>query len=110
MSYTTIATKPNMPLGSRKVVKVDDNDVLLVNVNDEFYAVGLFCPHNPKFSLAEAPIEGNIVTCSEDGSQFDLRTGKNTLGPKGLFGRKAVKNLRTYTIKLEGEAIRVQSL
>jgi nitrite reductase/ring-hydroxylating ferredoxin subunit len=60
--------------------------------------------------MAEGILEGTVITCPADGTQFDLTTGKNIKGVKGLFGLKPVKGLRQYNIQLEGNSVRIQCL
>ena len=49
--------------------------------------------------MADGALEGTTVTCPWHGWQFDVRTGKNPLGPKI---KQAV-----YEVKVEGRDVMV---
>ena len=86
------------------MVKSKDKEILIVNVNESFYAIQNPCTHR-EGDLSEGSLEGNIVTCPIHGSKFDVTTGKCILGPKSLFARGKKGDATTYELRVDGEDI-----
>lgn len=64
-----------LPSGTMKTVRVGEDDVLLVNIGDEFYGMGAVCKHE-EWDLSEGSIHGTRVVCAGHGASWDLTTGK----------------------------------
>lgn len=62
-----------------KAVSLGSEEVMIVNVQGRFYAIGNRCTHvgGP---LAQGTLEGSVVECPWHGSKFDVTTGK-VVGP-----------------------------
>jgi len=58
-----------------KKVNVGGEDVLVANVDGQFYAIASSCTHQGG-PLDEGELEGTMVTCPWHGGQFDVTTGK----------------------------------
>jgi nitrite reductase/ring-hydroxylating ferredoxin subunit len=65
----------DLPEGSMKTVNVGGEDVLLVNTENKFYAIGAICKHE-EWDLSEGSLEGTKVICAGHGAIWDLTTGK----------------------------------
>lgn len=74
---------------------LDGEEVMVVKIDDEFFAVNDVCTHG-EVSLSEGEIIGCSVECWLHGSAFDLRTGKPS-------GPPATKAIETYSVSLEGD-------
>ena len=86
-----VARLEDLPVGSRKIVTVDERSIGLFNVNTEIVAVLNLCPHEfapvcqgrvsgtTAPSLPGEPLqwrrEGEILFCPWHGWEFDLLTG-----------------------------------
>ncbi len=73
--------------------------VAIANVGSEFYAIGDACPH-ASCSLSQGLLEGKILTCQTDGSQFDLTSGNVLSGP-------ATERVRTYRVQVRGDDLSI---
>jgi 3-phenylpropionate/trans-cinnamate dioxygenase ferredoxin subunit len=86
-----------------EIVKVDmgDTQVLVGNVDGEFYAVSNICPHSirPILEHKSSMIE-NQVKCPHHGSIFDMATGDLV---RGL----ATECLTKYAVRVEGDRVLV---
>ena len=105
-SFTKVANTSEIPTGKMKKVKIRDEEILVVNVDNKFYAVANICPHKGE-NLSKGTLEGKILTCPIHGSKFDVTTGKNVLGPKIFMFRGNVGSLKTYELKVDGSNILV---
>jgi len=60
--------------GKRKVVRMPNDSILLLNVDGELFALSNFCPHAGGY-LQYGPLEGYILECPLHYWPFDVRTG-----------------------------------
>ncbi|WOH53293.1 FAD-dependent oxidoreductase [Bradyrhizobium sp. sBnM-33] len=79
---------------------VDDQDVLLVRVGPEIFAVDAHCSHYHG-PLAEGLVVGDSIRCPWRNACFDLRTGEATRAP-------ALTPLAVWQIEYEGDCIFVR--
>ena len=100
MPLKQVLLHKELPAGSKKAVKVDDAEILLVHTEaGELYALEAKCPH------AGAPLEQGAVcngrlVCPWHTGTFELATG-------ALVEPPPLRSLKHYEIKLEGDAILV---
>ena len=88
----------DVPEGSARSV----GNVAVFNVSGHLRATQAKCPHQ-QGPLTEGHVTGSAVTCPWHGSQFDVCSGAVLRGP-------AVTPLQTYTVVVEGEMARVESI
>ncbi len=107
-----VATRQELPAGSRKVVRIAGREIGIFNVAGNFYALRNLCPHRsgplckgrlrPLVVLTEQQQlgyerEGEILKCPWHQWEFDLKTGQALYDPK--------LRVKTYTVALEGEDV-----
>ena len=100
IGFTRIADTSEIGLGKTKKVTIGNIDILIVNVEGHFYAVDALCTHYGG-DLSEGKLEGNIITCPNHGSKFDVRNGKVVSPPKEPLGRPEIENLTAYPLRVE---------
>ena len=101
-SYVRVAGKTEIPVGKMKAVKLEGKEILIANVNENYYAIGNRCTHAGG-DLSQGVLEGNIVTCPKHHAKFDVTTGKVVSQPKmGLFHPK-VNDEPTYQARVDDE-------
>lgn len=95
-----VAKTNDIKPGEGKLIEVEGLEIALFNCDGSFYAIDNQCTHvgGP---LCEGDLEGNKVICPWHGAEFDLKTG-NALGPP------AEESVRTYTVKLDGDSIKIE--
>ncbi len=105
------------PKGSKKVVTVNGLKVLILNVDDELFAVQNSCPHM-RFPLIMGRVTQDCgIICPFHHSAFDLRTGdvkEWSPWPPGI-GRLAgkisrEKALPIYKIIVENGMIKISAM
>ena len=105
-SFVEVAKTGELPAGNMRAVKANGKDVVIVNYEGRYYAIGRYCTHQGG-DLSLGKLEGNVVTCPRHGSRFDVTTGVAIQGPKlGPF-RLKTGNERTYEVRVEGNSIRI---
>ena len=81
MSFVKVAETSEIPRGQTKVVKLEENDVLIANVNGVYYAIENSCTHMHG-DLSKGMLEGNLVTCPKHKAKFDVTSGKVVSGQR----------------------------
>jgi 3-phenylpropionate/trans-cinnamate dioxygenase ferredoxin subunit len=97
--FVTVATRSEIPPGGMKAVEVGGVQVLVCNVNGEYYAVHDECTHEC-FPLSEGSLDGHTVICMLHGASFDVRTGD-------ILAPPAYESLKTYRVRVDGEEVDV---
>jgi len=104
MQYVKIAQTDDIKAGEKKKIALNGKVILLVNIQDTYFAIDNKCPHMGG-SLYEGNLNGYNIICPRHGSAFDVRTGKVTKGGKMAFINVKVNGIQTYPIKIEGADI-----
>jgi 3-phenylpropionate/trans-cinnamate dioxygenase ferredoxin subunit len=98
--FRAVARIDELPSGEMMQVELDGEKILLAHVGDRVFALHDECTHE-EFPLSSGELVGGQVTCVLHGARFDLETG----APRAL---PAVRPVRTYEARVEGEAIQVR--
>ncbi len=104
MGFVKTVETSEVPVGKMKIIKLEEKEILIANVDGNYYAIGNRCTHAGG-DLSRGTLEGNIVTCPKHGSKFDVTTGKVVSGPKILFLRPKIKDEPSYEVKVEGKDV-----
>lgn len=97
--FVTVARVGEIPEGGVKVVRLEDQAVAVFHVDGKYYAMDDVCTHDGG-PLAEGPLEGGVVECPRHGAKFDVRTG-------AVLSLPAITPVPTYTVRIEGDEIKV---
>ena len=76
MSWTQVLAADALASGERKVVKIGNRKILLLNYQDRVYAMDNSCPHM-KLPMKKGKVtEDGAIICPFHRSAFDLTTGE----------------------------------
>lgn len=113
-TYVKAGSTGEFQNGSKQKVNVQGQEIMLARVGDNYYAIGNRCPHMAG-DLAAGKLEGTIITCPRHASRFDITDGHNVRWMKGsglmstaLKALSSSKPVRSYKVKVEGDAILVE--
>ena len=98
--FVRVASTSEIPEGKMRKVVVGSQQVLVVNVNGKYYAVGNVCTHMGG-PLDQGILEGHEVQCPWHGSHFDVTNGQVKRGP-------ATRPEPVYDVKVESGSILVR--
>ena len=87
--------------GQMKKVSVDSKEILVVNVNGNYFACDDTCTHSGA-SLSEGTLDDHKIICGWHGAQFDCTTGNLAKFPA------KINDLRSYTIITESNNIFIE--
>jgi len=96
-NFVKAASVNEVPPGFMKAARVGGVDVLICNVDGDFYALHDECTHEC-FPLTEGSLEGHVVICMLHGARFDVRTGE-------VLALPAYGPVDTYEVEVNGEDI-----
>ncbi|MEM3089733.1 MAG: non-heme iron oxygenase ferredoxin subunit [Candidatus Nitrosotenuis sp.] len=91
----------DIPQGKMQKVSVDGRDILVANINGNFYACDDTCTHAGA-SLSEGALEDNTVTCGWHGAKFNCQTGKLEKFPA------KISDLKSYRTVIESDSVFVE--
>jgi len=111
--FISLTTIEGIEGGGMKVASLEDHEMLVAHVGEEYFVTDARCPHLGGH-LVEGVLDGTIITCPRHHSQFDLRDGHTvrwtdwqgaTLSVGKLL--RHPRPLRTYAVKVEGDVVLV---
>lgn len=113
MSFVEVFKKDELNAGEMKTKEINGHEFMIARVGDNYYASDNRCPHMGG-NLSMGNLEGTVVTCPRHHSQFDLTDGRvirwtDWTGIKLSLGKvlKSPRNLKTYDLRLDGDAIMI---
>jgi 3-phenylpropionate/trans-cinnamate dioxygenase ferredoxin subunit len=96
----TVARASEIPPGTSRIVRLDDQPVAVFHLEDGWYAIEDVCTHDGG-PVAEGRLEGSIIECPRHGAKFDVRTGAALTFP-------AVSPVATYAVRVVGDEVQVE--
>jgi 3-phenylpropionate/trans-cinnamate dioxygenase ferredoxin subunit len=96
----TVARAGEIPPGTSRIVRLDDQPVAVFHLEDGWYAIEDVCTHDGG-PVAEGRLEGSIIECPRHGAKFDVRTGAALTFP-------AVSPVATYAVRVVGDEVQVE--
>jgi len=98
--YVRIAETREIPESKMKVFKVEDHEILIVNVEDEFYAFENQCPHMG-YPLFFGSLEEKVLTCGFHYAKFDVSTGKS-------LSSVTHKPLKMFKVRIQDSSVLIE--
>ena len=99
--FQTVARASEMAPGEMKLVDVAGEEVVIANVDGEYFAFSNTCTHAGG-PLVEGELAGDIVTCPWHSTPFNVRTGE------ALEGGVTDDPVSVYEVRLEGDDIQIR--
>lgn len=97
-----VGTVADMPQGYQVAIELGEVSVLVVNFEDQFYALRNNCTHKD-FPLLGGEVSMGRITCEKHGAKFELATGKAKTLP-------AVKPVKLFKTEIEDGLVYVLAL
>lgn len=95
--YQRVAAVSAISPDGRLATIVDDRAILVIRVQDQFYAIEDVCTHDGQ-PLTDGPLNGCEITCPRHGARFDVVTGKPMCMP-------ATSAIPRFAVKVENGEI-----
>ncbi|MGE0827289.1 MAG: Rieske (2Fe-2S) protein [Candidatus Binatia bacterium] len=87
-----------LPVGSRKLVKLNGIDIALFNISGTIYAIKNRCPHRSGPLIRGFTDEAGGVKCPMHGWRFDLRDGSSERPAHATVYQVRIENRRLYLL------------
>ena len=101
MGFVRVTFTKDLGPGKMLGVEANGKQILLVNLNGKYYAIGNKCTHRGCM-LSEGELQGEMVLCTRYRSRFAVQTGIIMTGP--------AKRLEPqFEVKVDGEQISVNA-
>ena len=100
MTQVKVCSLDVVPSGSMKQFYLMEREVLIVNLNGQFYCLDARCTHAGA-PLTEGTLNGDVLTCPWHGSQFRITNGIVLKGP-------AEKELKAYSVTVRDNFLFVE--
>lgn len=98
--FLKVADVRDLSKNQMRVYNVKGQEILVINIEGELYAVNNQCPHLG-YPLYLGRLEGDVLVCGFHDAKFNVRTGKS-IGP--VTG----KPLKTFQVKIHDSSIFVE--
>ena len=102
MEKVKVGNTSQIPPGSMVKTSVNGLDIMVVNIDGQYYATDDTCTHAGA-SLSEGTLDGCNITCGWHGAQFDCKTGNLSKFPA------KIRDLTSYTVKIESDDVFVEA-
>ena len=99
VEFVMVARMSDLHSFRGKLVKVENEEIVLWQVDGKVYAMNNVCPHQHFSMLHQGVVDGAYVTCPMHGWTFSLEDGR----PKTGNGRA-----KTYRVKVKGADVFVE--
>ncbi len=99
--FIKVARADEIAPGEKKIVEVDGIEVVVVNLDGEFYAIEDVCTHDGG-PLGEGKLNGCQLICPRHGARFDVRTG-------AALTRPAFEAAPTHQVKIQDGDVLVET-
>ena len=99
MVFIEVCLRSEIPKDSSKLIKINNKDIALFNINNQFYAIDNTCPHQGG-SLSEGEVHQDEVSCPRHCWMFNVKSGECLNVPSAK-----VKN---YKVNIENEKISIE--
>lgn len=98
-NWFNVARENELSPGKPLEVVINDYDLLIVNLNNHYYAIQNLCSHDGG-NLSQGIIEGDEIVCPRHGAHFCLKTGEATVPP-------AFEDIETFKTRVENGMVQV---
>ena len=98
--WITVARVEELALGERRVVAMDDTQIVVFNLDGQYYAIEDVCTHDGG-QLTGGTVEGDQIVCPRHGARFCLRTGAALSAP-------AYEPINTFPVRIENGMVQVR--
>ena len=98
-AFVAAAKLEDVPAGTKKLVEINGQSVLLCHTRERIFAVRNLCSHAYE-ALADGRMKNGWIACPVHGARFDLETG-------AAMNLPAVMPIDTFAVRVVGDVVEV---
>ena len=98
--YVKIAETKEVSKNQMQVFNVKGREILLINLDGEFYAFDNRCPHMG-YPLFFGSLKGDTLTCGFHSAKFNVRTGESV-------GAVTSERLTTFPVMIQNSSVVIE--
>ena len=87
--------------GQHRVVDIDDTEVVIFKVDNDFFAIENVCSHDGG-EIASGVLENGEIICPRHGARFCIKTGDVKSPP-------AYEGVESYAVRIENNIVQIQN-
>jgi 3-phenylpropionate/trans-cinnamate dioxygenase ferredoxin subunit len=87
--------------GQHRVVDIDDTEVVIFKVDNDFFAIENVCSHDGG-EIASGDLENGEIICPRHGARFCIKTGDVKSPP-------AYEGVESYAVRIENNIVQIQN-
>ena len=99
--FVKVGAVADVPPGERLFYDFEEESVIVLNVDGEFYCIADLCSHDDG-PLEDGELDGFSIECPRHGACFDIRTG-------AVLSLPATSPIPHFAVKIENGSIFVES-
>tara|TARA_R110002095_G_scaffold173522_8_gene150885 strand:- start:196 stop:516 length:321 start_codon:yes stop_codon:yes gene_type:complete len=100
--FEEVASLDEFSSADRLEVFIGDTPVLLIQLDDQVFAIEDVCTHDGQ-PLTNGCIEEGVIICPRHGARFDIKTGKALCMP-------ATKSIQTFEVEVRDRKVFARSV
>ena len=87
--------------GQHRVVDIDDTEVVIFKVDNDFFAIENVCSHDGG-EIGSGALENSEIICPRHGARFCIKTGDVKSPP-------AYEGVESYAVRIENNIVQIQN-
>lgn len=118
LEWRELGKATDISKGGLKRYDIDQIRVLVVHLDDGYYAIQDDCPHM-RVSLSYGTLKDDVIICALHKAEINIKTGKVIKAPHvskvlnltkmgKLMTDIIVNDVKTYPVKIEGDNLYIQ--
>jgi 3-phenylpropionate/trans-cinnamate dioxygenase ferredoxin subunit len=100
-TWISVFSVDELDNGQHRVIDIDDTEVVIFKVDDDFFAMENICSHDGG-EIASGVVENGEIICPRHGARFCIKTGDVKCPP-------AYEGVESYSVRVENKMVQVQN-
>ena len=100
-TWISVFSVDDIENGQHRVVDIDDTEVVIFKVDNDFFAIENVCSHDGG-EIASGVLENGEIICPRHGARFCIKTGDVKSPP-------AYEGVEYYAVRIENNIVQIQN-
>ncbi len=100
-TWISVFSVDDIENGQHRVVDIDDTEVVIFKVDNDFFAIENVCSHDGG-EIASGVLENGEIICPRHGARFCIKTGDVKSPP-------AYEGVESYAVRIENNIVQIQN-